>query len=184
MLCGRASWAKLNSPTIFFDHEILLGPSPGALALIEFGWLGAPVGISAAAATIRPWGHPCAVIALEAQLLWQQLLFRDWNGGRSQIGNSPIVVATIAFRVVLGLPLKALLHSWHLQLDWQTIATLTGEEAAMGVVKAIGIQGQRGALSLRGLTFTSQLVLISLPATPNFSAKGRQITSSTLQQPQ
>lgn len=93
-------------------------------------------------------------------------------------------MTTIAFWVVLGLPLKALLHSWHLQLDWQTIATLARKEAAVDDAKAIAIQGQRGDLSLQGLTFSSQLVLISLPETPNFSAKGQQITSSALQQPQ
>jgi hypothetical protein len=46
---------------------------------------------------------------------------------------------------VLGLPPKELLHSWHMQqLDWQTISTLAGKEAAAGFVKAIGIQGPRG----------------------------------------
>jgi diguanylate cyclase (GGDEF)-like protein/PAS domain S-box-containing protein len=194
LLCGLATWATLHSPTIVFDQQILLGPSLGVLALMEFGWLGLPVGISAAAATIPLWGHPWAAIVLVAQLLWQQLFFSQYNGGRSQIGNGRIVVATIAFWVVLGMPLKALLYSWHLQLDWQSISTLAVKEAVVSVVnaslallaflalQAVGIQGRKGDVSLRGLTFASQLLLISLPGILILAATGQQITRLTLQQ--
>lgn len=69
LLCGLAAWATLHSPTIFFDSQILLGPSLGVLALMEFGWLGLPVGITAAAMTIPLWGHPWAIPVLLAQLV-------------------------------------------------------------------------------------------------------------------
>jgi hypothetical protein len=55
LLSGLAAWATLHSPTIFFDNQILLGPSLGVLALMEFGWLGLPVGVAAAAMTISLW---------------------------------------------------------------------------------------------------------------------------------
>jgi diguanylate cyclase (GGDEF)-like protein/PAS domain S-box-containing protein len=194
LLSGLAAWATLHSPTIFFDSQILLGPSLGVLALMEFGWLGLPVGITAAAMTIPLWGHPWAIPVLLAQLLWQQLFLSACNGGPTQVGNGRIVLATIAFWVALGLPFKALLYTWQLQLDWQSMSTLAVKEAVVSVVNAslalltylalqgLGIHRQRRDLSLRGISFAGQLLMISLPGMLIIAATGQQITDLSIAQ--
>jgi len=131
---------------------------------------------------------------LLAQLLWQQLFLSTCNGGPIQAGNGRIVLATIAFWVVLGLPLKALLYSGQLQLDWQSMSTLAVKEAVVSVVNAslallaylalqgLGIQRQDNDLSLRGISFASQLLMISLPGMLIISAAGQQITDLSIGQ--
>ena len=192
LLSGLATWATLHSPTIFFDNQILLGPSLGVLALMLYGWLGLAVGLAAATVTIQLWGHPWAMPVLLAQLLWQLLFLRSFNGGPSQIGNGRIVLATIAFWVTLGLPLKALLYTWQLQLDWQSMSTLAVKEAVVSVVnaslalmaylalQALGTRHQHGDLSLRGISFASQLLMISLPGILIISAAGQQLTDLSI----
>lgn len=194
LLSGLAAWSTLHSPTIFFDNQILLGPSLGVLALMEFGWLGLPVGISAAVMTLPLWGHPWAIPVLLVQLLWQQLFLLTCNGGPTQIGNGRIVLATIAFWMTLGLPLKALLYTNQLQLDWQSMSTLAVKEAVVSVVnaslallaylalQALGAHRQRRDLSLRGITFASQLLMISLPGMLIIAAAGQQITHLSIEQ--
>jgi len=192
LLCVLAAWATLHSPTIFFDSQILLGPSLGVLALMEFGWLGLPVGITAAAMTIPLWGHPWAIPVLLAQLVWQQLFLGTCNGGPTQVGNGRIVLATIAFWVALGLPLKALLYTWQLQPDWQSMSTLAVKEAVVSVVNAslalltylalqgLGVHRQRRDLSLRGISFAGQLLMISLQGMLIIAAAGQQITDLSI----
>lgn len=200
LLCLAAVWSTLHSPTIFFDNQILLGPSLGVFALLQFGWRGLPVGLAAALTTVPLWGHPWAALILVLQLLWQQLFLSRLNGGRKQVGNGRIVLATIGFWLVLGLPLKALLYTGLLQTDLATALALGFKEFVVAVVNAalglslyLAVQllpQRRGAsdrslgadLSLRGLIFTTLLLVISLPAVLIIMAMGQQITAQTASQ--
>jgi hypothetical protein len=200
LLSLAAVWSTLHSPTIFFDNQILLGPSLGVFALLQFSWRGLPVGLAAALTTVPLWGHPWAALILVLQLLWQQLFLSRLNGGRKQVGNGRIVLATIAFWLVLGLPLKALLYTGLLQTDLATALALGFKEfvvavvnAALGLLLYLAVQllpQRRGAsdrslgadLSLRGLIFTTLLLVISLPAVLIIMAMGQQITAQTASQ--
>lgn len=200
LLCLAAVWATLHSPTIFFDNQILLGSSLGVFALLQFGWRGLPVGLAAALSTLVLWGHPWAGVILVLQLLWQQLFLSRLNGGRQQLGNGRIVLATIAFWLVLGLPLKTLLYTALLQSDLQTALALGFKEAVVAVVNAslglllylsVQLLPQRrgpsarspGAdLPLRGLIFVTLQLVISLPAVLIIMAMGQQITLQSASQ--
>lgn len=194
LLGVAAVWITLHSPTIFIDNQILLGASLGVFALLQFGWWGLPVGLAAALSTAELWGHPWAALVLMLQLLWQQLYLSRLNGGREQRGNGRIVLATIAFWLVLGMPLKTLLYSVLLGTDLQTCLALCFKEAVVGMVNAaLGLMlflafqlllRRRGQadLSLRGLTFATLLLVISLPAVLIIMAMGQQLTAQSVSQ--
>ena len=192
LLTLAAVWTTLHSPTIFFDNQILLGTSLGVFALLQFGWRGLPVGLAAAFTTLPLWGHPWGALILVLQLLWQQLFLSRCNGGREQLGNGRIVLATIAFWLIVGLPLKTLLYVGLLNTDLQSALALGFKESVVGVVNAalglllyLGLQLQRrgqGDVSLRGLIFATLLLLISLPAVLIIMAMGQQLTAQTVSQ--
>ena len=194
LLVAAAVWSTLHSPTIFFDNQILLGSSLGVFALLQFGWRGLPVGLASALVTLQLWGHPWAAVILVLQLLWQQLFLSRFNGGRDQVGNGRIVLATIAFWLVVGVPLKHLLYTSLLNADPQTALALDFKEAVVGVVNAaIGLllylalqlllqRRSQGDLSLRGLIFATLLLVISLPAVLIIMAMGQQLTAQTISQ--
>ncbi len=194
LLALAAAWITLHSPTIFFDNQILLGSSLGVFALLQFGWRGLPVGLAAALTTLPLWGHPWGALILVLQLLWQQLFLSRWNGGHEQLGNGRIVLATIVFWLIVGLPLKTLLYVGLLNTDLQTALALGFKESVVGVVNAalglflyLGLQlrqQRRGAgdVSLRGLIFATLLLVISLPAVLIIMAMGQQLTAQTVSQ--
>lgn len=185
-------WATLNSPTIFLDHQILLGCSLGVFALLRFGWLGLPVGIACAIATIRLWGHPWAAVILVLQLLWQQLFLSRFNGGPEERGNGRIVLATMGFWLLVGLPLRTLLYGGLLQAGLNSALALGLKEAVTSVVNAalallayllLQLGQRRGPgreLSLRGLVFTVLLLMISLPGVLIITVMGQQVTDQAL----
>ena len=192
LLSVAAAWLTLHSPTLFFNHQILLGPSLGVFALLQYGWLGLPVGVSAALVTVALWGHPWAALILSLQLLWQQLFLSHFNGGPEQRGNGRIVLATIVFWLLVGLPLRPLLYTILLQGDLQSVIALALKEAVVSVMNTslallvyqvlLLSPGRRrqGDLSLRGLIFSTQLLMISLPGVLIIAALGQQITDQAL----
>ncbi len=46
LLALLAVWVSQHSRSIVLDNQVLMGPSLGVFALLEFGWLGLPVGIA------------------------------------------------------------------------------------------------------------------------------------------
>lgn len=192
LLALAAIWATVHSPTIFFDHQILLGYSLGIFALLQFGWLGLPVGVASALSTITLWGHPWAALILLLQLLWLQLFLSHFNGNPSERGNGRIVLATIAFWLVIGLPLRSVLYSGLLQVDLSTAMALSFKEAVVSVVDAalalllylvLQLSQRRGrptVLSLRGLVFTVLLLMISLPGVLIITVLGQQVTDRAI----
>jgi diguanylate cyclase (GGDEF)-like protein len=189
-----AAWATLHSPTVFFDQQILLGSSLGVFALLQFGWLGLPVGMVSALCTIAMWGHPWAALVMVLQLLWQQLFLCRFNGGASERGNGRIVLATIVFWLLVGLPLRTLVYAGLLQADLSSATALTLKEAVVGVMNAslglllflasqlLQLRRQPGDLSVRGVVFAVLLLLISLPGGLNILVSGDQVTAGTMKQ--
>jgi len=186
-----AALATLNSPSIFFDNQILLGSSLGVLALLHFGWLGLPVGVVSALCTIPMWGHPWAALIMVLLSLWQLLFLMRFNGSRKERGNGRIVLATIVYWLLLGLPLTIVLYTNLLQADWTSALALGFKEAVVGVVNAglallffLGVQlcRRRAEISLRGLIFATSLLLISLPGVLSIVVMGQQITDQAFLQ--
>jgi diguanylate cyclase (GGDEF)-like protein len=194
VLALAAAWATLNSPTIFFDQQILLGSSLGVFALLQFGWRGLPVGMVSAFCTWQMWGHPWAALVMLLQLLWQQLYLSRFNGGRSERGNGRIVLATILFWLLVGLPLRSLLYTGLLQTDLASATALNIKEAVVSVVNAslglllflaaqlLQLRRRPGDLSLRGVVFAVLLLLISLPGVLNIVVTGDQLTARSITQ--
>lgn len=191
LLSLLSGWATLHSPTIFFTHQILLGSSLGVFSLLQFGWRGLPVGLVSALCTISLWGHPWAALILALQLLWQQLFLTRFNGSPKERGNGRIVLATIAFWLVLGLPLRTVLYTGLLQTDFQSAVALGLKEAVVAVVNAglglllylaLQLTRRRAELSMRGLVFATLLLLSSLPAVLTITVMGQQITDHSFVQ--
>lgn len=194
VLSLAAAWATLNSPTIFFDQQIVLGSSLGVFALLQFGWMGLVVGMVSALCTWAMWGHPWAALVMLLQLLWQQLYLSRFNGGPSERGNGRIVLATILFWLLVGLPLHSLLYTGLLQTDLASATALNIKEAVVSVVNAslglllflaaqlLQLRRRPGDLSLRGVVFAVLLLLISLPGVLNIVVTGDQLTARTLSQ--
>ena len=194
LLSLAAIWATLNSPTIFFDQQIILGSSLGVFALLQFGWLGLPVGMASAFFTVAMWGHPWAALVMLLQLLWQQFFLSRFNGGTGERGNGRIVLATIIFWLLVGLPLKILLYTSLLQVDLQSATALGIKETVVAVVNSslglllflayqlLQLRRRPGDLSLRGLVFATLLLLISLPGVLNIVLTGDQVSARTIAQ--
>jgi hypothetical protein len=194
LLSLAAIWATLNSPTIFFDQQIILGSSLGVFALLQFGWLGLPVGMASAFCTVAMWGHPWAALVMLLQLLWQQFFLSRFNGGTGERGNGRIVLATIIFWLLVGLPLKILLYTGLLQVDLQSATALGIKETVVAVVNSslglllflayqlLQLRRRPGDLSLRGLVFATLLLLISLPGVLNIVLTGDQVSARTIAQ--
>lgn len=194
LLTAAAIWTTRHSPTIFFDNQILLGPSLGVVALLRFGWAGLPVGIAAALCTVPMWGHPWAAVLMVLQLIWQQMFLSRFNGGPNQLGNGRIVIATIVFWALIGIPLNIVLYTSQLQGDLDSVSALAFKETAVSVVNsglALVIfqiwqllrQGRgRQELSMRGVTFAALLASISLPCIVMILAMGQQITAQSVEQ--
>jgi diguanylate cyclase (GGDEF)-like protein/PAS domain S-box-containing protein len=191
LLCLAAAWLTLHSPTIFFDNQILLGSSLGVFALLQFGWRGLPVGVASALCTIPMWGHPWAALIMVLLSLWQLLFLTRFSGSRKERGNGRIVLATIVYWLLLGLPLTIVLYTSLLQADWASTLALGYKEAVVGVVNAglgllfyLGVQlcHRRAEISLRGLVFATSLLLISLPGVLTIMVMGQQITDQAFLQ--
>ena len=191
VLCLAAAWATLHSPTVFFDNQILLGSSLRVFALLQFGWRGLPVGLVSALCTIPMWGHPWAALIMVLQLLWQLLFLTRFNGSDQERGNGRIVLATIAFWLLLGLPLKLVLYTTLLQAGWSSALALGFKEAVVAVVNSglgllvflsLQLSRSRAEISLRGLVFATSLLFISLPGVLSIVVMGQQITDQAFLQ--
>lgn len=177
-LAGLAALAAgINglAPTIFFDSQLMLGSSVAVLALLLFGWSGLLVGAAGLAVTVVRWGHPFELLIGMGQLIWLRWFLDRLNGGRSQEANGRIVLAAIVYWLVLGIPAEVVLFSQRLSADLFMALALGLKEAVVGVLStAMGLvvfmlwrawryRGRRGQLSVRGLTFATVLLAVSLP---------------------
>lgn len=165
-----------HSPTLFFDHQITLGESLALFALLEFGWLALVVGLAAEAVTVQLWGQPLHLLVGIGQLIWIKCCLDRFNGGPVNNDNGRVVMYTIAYWLLLGIPLQTWLYWSQLNLDPSTSLALTLKEAVTGVLSAaiallliivgrVWQAGRGGApISIRGVSFATVLIAIGLPA--------------------
>ena len=118
---GRSSWLllplallavglNLQPPQVFFDQQLMLGSSLAVLALLLLGWRGLAVGVAGYLVTWHSWGHPFELINGVAWLLALQLFLSRFNGGPVQRGNGRLVLATVAYWLLIGLPAESVLR--------------------------------------------------------------------------
>lgn len=195
-LAGLAALAvliNLTPPTLVFDLQLMLGMAVAVLSLLLFGWWGLAVGAAALLASAWHWGHPFAVLIGMAQLVWLRWFLDHRNGGPGQQGNGRIVLAAIAYWLVVGIPAVLLLATQVLGVELLRAQALGLKEAVAAVLStALGLgayllwrvlreRGKPGRLSARGLTFTVVVLAVSLPAVITLISLSSQLKLTLLE---
>lgn len=170
-----AVWINLHPPQVFFDQQLMLGSSMAVLALLQFGWRGIGVGIAAYLVTWHTWGHPFELINGSCWLISLLVFQIRFNGGPAQRSNGRIVLATIAYWMLIGVPAEWLWFRFGLNINPTEALSLGLKELVTAVLSAsLGLllfqavqllnprQRQRGLL-VRGVTFSVLLLAITLP---------------------
>jgi PAS domain S-box-containing protein len=175
LLSGLAVWLNLHPPQLFFDQQLMLGASLAVLALLLWGWTGLVVGVAAYAVTWHTWGHPFALLNGCCWLLVVQLMLSRGNGGVVQRGSGHVVLITLGYWLLIGVPAEwlwfrfgmGIAPSAALSLGFKELVTalLTSTLALLAFLVWQGLSpaGRRRGLPLRGLTFATLLVAITLP---------------------
>ena len=188
-----AALINLNAPTVFFDSQLMLGTSVAVLALLVFGWSGLLVGGAALAVTVVRWGHPFELLIGMAQLVWLRWFLDHLNGPPSQQANGRIVLASIGFWLVIGMPAELVLFTQRLGVDLSKGLGLGLKEAVTSVLStAIGLvlymgwrawrgRGRRGQVSVRGVTFAAVLLAVSVPGVLITFTLSAQLKTTALQ---
>lgn len=175
LLTLAAVAVNLHPPQPFFDQQLMLGTSLAVLALLRFGWPGLVVGLAAYSVTWTSWGHAFELINGTGWLLSLQLFLSRCNGGSSQRANGRLVLATVAYWLVIGLPAEWLWFRFGMGLNALAAFSLGLKElvtavlnASLGLMLEQGLQlldprQRRRGLQIRGLTFSSLLLAITIP---------------------
>lgn len=166
---------NLHPPQLFFDQQLMLGSSLAVLALLLFGWRGLAVGIAAYLVTWASWGHPFELINGSVWLISLQLFLSRGKGGVAQRGNGRLVLATIGYWLLLGLPAEWLWFRFGMGINASQALGLGLKElvtallnASLGLLLFQGLhllqpRRRRPELQIRSLTFSALLLAISLP---------------------
>jgi len=109
LLAAAAVALNVYAPTVFFDSQMMIGGSLGVFALLQFGWPGLVVGVAALAVTFVRWGHPFELIVGTGFLVWLQVFLTRGPGGPANRGNSRVLLAAIAYWLLVGFWLEAAL---------------------------------------------------------------------------
>jgi PAS domain S-box-containing protein len=183
---------NLHPPQLFFDQQLMLGSSLAVLALLQFGWRGLVVGIAAYLVTWTSWGHPFALINGSAWLISLQLFLNRSNGGAAQRGNGRVVLATIAYWLLIGLPAEWLWFRLGMGINATQALGLGLKElvtallnASLGLLLFQGLQllhprRRRRDLQIRSLTFSALLLAISLPGLLMILVASQQLNAQVL----
>ncbi|WP_342129296.1 GGDEF domain-containing protein [Hydrogenophaga sp. OTU3427] len=192
--------------TIFFDIQIMLGGSLAVFALLRYGRWGIAIGAVAGLATVLLWKHPWAALNHLLELFWLKYFLERLNGGPHRRDNGRVVLADIAFWVVVGIPLETLIYIVALHTDPGNALSVVFKQGVNGVINtSIGLviyvcvqflvarrQGPserapgradnpyRG-VSVRGASFATVLVAITLPGLLIMGILSDKLKSATLE---
>jgi signal transduction histidine kinase len=167
---------NLHPFILFFDIQLMLGTSLGVFALLVWGWPGLAVGIAALLVTFQQWGHPFGLINGTIGLIWLGLFLHRCNGGWQQRDNGRIVMASIAYWVLIGGWAEWVWFRWGMGISSTMASGLALKEVVNGVTcAALGLalfmllrlwQARTGevVVSIRGLCFGLVLVAVLTPA--------------------
>ena len=167
---------NLHPFILFFDIQLMLGTSLGVFALLVWGWPGLVVGIAALLVTFQQWGHPFGLINGTAQLIWLGVFLRHRNGGWQQRDNGRIVLASIAYWILIGGWAEWVWFRWGMGISSTMASGLALKEVVNGVTcTGLGLvlfmllqlwlaRRSQVVVSIRGLCFALVLVAVLTPA--------------------
>jgi diguanylate cyclase (GGDEF)-like protein len=177
LLSGAAMLLNTVPLPLYFGIHLLLGSVPPILALLLWrSWWAVPMGTLASLHTWRLWGHPWAIVIFTLELVWLCIGLRRFNGPARQDSNGRVVLFTIAYWLLLGLPLVLVFYGVVLRLDTANITVVAVKQSFNGVFNAVlafscligirAIQARRHkgpGLSLRGVILGLALFAITVP---------------------
>ena len=167
---------NLHPFILFFDIQLMLGTSLGVFALLVWGWPGLAVGIAALLVTFQQWGHPFGLINGTAQLIWLALFLQHRNGGWQQRDNGRIVMASLAYWILIGSWAEWVWFRWGMGISSTMASGLALKEVVNGVTCVVlgfvlfmllrlwQARTRRVVVSIRGLCFALVLMAVLTPA--------------------
>lgn len=192
LLSVAAVVVNLHPLQPFFDQQLMLGSSLAVLALLQFGWRGLAVGIAAYSVTWYRWGHAFELINGSCWLFSLQLFLSRFRGEAAQRAKGRLVLATVTYWLLLGLPAEWLWFRFGMGLDGAGALSLGLKElvtavlsASLGLLLYQGLQfldpnQRRRGLPIRGLTSTTLLLAITLPGLLITLLTTQQLNAQTL----
>jgi hypothetical protein len=202
---GKLAWLSLMSGAaillntlpvpLFFGIQLLLGSVPPILALLLWRtWWAVPMATAASLHTWQLWGHPWAIVIFTLEMVWLCIGLRRFNGPPWQDSNGRVVLFTVTYWLVLGVPLVLLFYGLVLRIDAANVAVVAVKQSFNGVFNAVlafgalvtirAIQTRRGqgpGLSLRGVILALALMAITLPTLTVSITAGRQLEQAVQQ---
>jgi hypothetical protein len=189
LLSGAAILLNTLPVPLYFGIHLLLGSVPPILALLLWRtWWAVPMAAAASLHTWTLWGHPWAIVIFTLEMVWLCVGLRRCNGHARQDSNGRVVLFTIAYWLVLGVPLVLLFYGLVMGIDAANVAVVAVKQSFNGVFNAVlafailiairAIQARRGrgpGLSLRGVILALALLAITLPTLTVSITAGRQL---------
>jgi PAS domain S-box-containing protein len=176
LLAALAAWINQCAPTVFFDMQLMFGGSIAVFALLQFGWAGLLVGITALGVTALRWGHPFELMIGTLFLVWSKVFLDRFNGGREHQDNGRIVLAAIAFWLTAGIGLEVAMFHLRFGVEVLQALVLALKEAAIGMINvtlglfiyiiagALGLRKIDTTVPVRGAVSVIVLLAITVPA--------------------
>ncbi len=189
LMSGTAILLNTLPVPLYFGIHLLLGSTAPILALLLWRtWWAVPIATAASLHTWRMWGHPWAIVIFTLEMVWLCIGLRRFNGPACQDSNGRVVLFTIAYWLVLGVPLVLLFYGLVLRIDAANLAVVAVKQSFNGVFNAVlafgglvtirAIQARSGrgpGLSLRGVILALALIAITLPTLTISITAGRQL---------
>lgn len=192
LIAAAAVWLNLHAPTLFFDTQMMVGGSLGVFALLQFGWPGLVVGLAALTVTYVRWGHPFELIVGMGFLVWLQFFVVRFNSGLANRGNGRILLAAVAYWLLLGFWLEVASFGIAFRMDAVAAVGLGLKEMVTGlsnvtlgfllfaVVDAVRHWRETGGIRHRELAVGLVLAATTLPALALVFVLSGQVKDATL----
>ncbi|MGA1530292.1 MAG: PAS domain-containing sensor histidine kinase [Kiritimatiellia bacterium] len=193
LLAALAALINQFAPTVFFDMQLMLGGSIAVFALLQFGWAGLLVGITALGVTALRWGHPFELMIGTLFLVWLKTFLDRFNGGREHQDNGRIVLAAIAFWLTAGIGLEVAVFHFRFGVETTQALVLAFKEAATGMINvtlglllyivtgATGFRKTDTTVPVRGAVSVVVLLAITVPAISLSSISTRQLQRASIE---
>ena len=170
LLAGLALLGNVSALPLFFGIQILLGSIVPTLVLLwRRGWWSVAIAVLASLYTWKVWGHPWAIVIFSAEALWQAVFVNRFNGPPENDLKGRIILAEIAFWLLVGTPMVFFFYGVVLQIDPANVAVTAAKQAVNGVANTVVAfllfmllqvwrnRRGKGLLPLRGIVFAMVL---------------------------
>ena len=177
LLAGLALLGNVSALPLFFGIQILLGSIVPTLVLLwRRGWWSVAIAVLASLYTWKVWGHPWAIVIFSAEALWQAVFVNRFNGPPENDLKGRIILAEIAFWLLVGTPMVFFFYGVVLQIDPANVAVTAAKQAVNGVANMVVAfllfmllqvwrnRRGKGLLPLRGIVFAMVLASFTLPS--------------------